>query len=121
MVVKVYNCANTKRTANDTPTVPVHPGQFMQHKRQDYRAEVFLHRPNNTCSKIQIATITCFMLIIGTVSKTTLSTRRGQFFQLMFRASRGRGGQFFQLIRLSSGNTYQLKELYHVLLKASSC
>ena len=39
---------------------------------------------------------------IGTLSKATLST--------------GRGGQFFQLISLLPGNTYQLKEL-----AATSC
>ena len=42
------------------------------------------------------------MVIVDTLSKTTPST--------------GRGGQFFQLITLLPGNTYQLKEL-----AATSC
>ena len=55
----------------------------------------------STCDTIRY-TSTSIDVIINTLSKTTPST--------------GRGGQFFQLISLLPGNTYQLKEL-----AATSC
>ena len=42
--------ADTKRAASGTPRIPVHAAYK---KTGDYRAEVFLHSLNSTCSKIK--------------------------------------------------------------------
>ena len=47
-------------------------------------------------------------VLLGTLNNTTPSTERG--------------GQFFQLISLSPGNTYEIERIgHHVVLKESSC